>query len=415
MAALNRHLHFLQTDVLPRSNDDWRVGREKFAKKLALELDAGLSAQRSARRSRTRGHARRDPRWSVIARQLWGRFYPTKPVPLDDPAGRRVLIQHVLDAVANDHGTAETLVTDARGTVAEIKSFITNRKILTLLEPDQCRIIEMPEFMRGNSVAYLNPAPPLDIRGSSEYAISPPPRDWSPKRAESYLREYNKAMLKILTIHEAYPGHYVQLEYSNRCPSLIRRVLSSGTFAEGWAVYTEQMMLDQGFGLGDPAFAAPATEVLPPRSCERDPRPQDARPRHDRRRGDGVDGRSRVPDRGRGGRQADPRQAVVLPAFDLLRRPDRLLPAEAANSARDGRPLQPRENITRPSSPTVRFRSSTCLSWCASRSVCPAADHPQVVRAFESTPEPSVSDFVAVTVPGLVPLPRCEGVQRGLD
>ena len=109
----------------------------------------------------------------------------------------------------------------------------------------------MPEFLRGNSVAYLNPAPPLDIRGSSEYAISPPPRDWSPQRAESYLREYNRAMLKILTIHEGYPGHYVQLEYSNRCPSLIRRVLSSGTFAEGWAVYTEQMMLDQGFGRGD--------------------------------------------------------------------------------------------------------------------------------------------------------------------
>ena len=61
----------------------------------------------------------------------------------------------------------------------------------------------MPEFLRGNSVAYLNPAPPLDIQGSSEYAISPPPRDWSRQRVESYLREYNRAMLKILTIHEA--------------------------------------------------------------------------------------------------------------------------------------------------------------------------------------------------------------------
>jgi uncharacterized protein (DUF885 family) len=112
----------------------------------------------------------------------------------------------------------------------------------------------MPEFMRGNSVAYLNPAPPLDVRGGSEYAISPPPSDWTPERAESLLREYNRAMLQILTIHEAYPGHYVQLEYSNRCPSLLRKVLSSGTFAEGWAVYTEQMMLDQGFGDGDLAL-----------------------------------------------------------------------------------------------------------------------------------------------------------------
>jgi uncharacterized protein (DUF885 family) len=115
-------------------------------------------------------------------------------------------------------------------------------------------LIEMPEFMRGNSVAYLNPAPPLDPRGSSEYAISPPPADWSPERVASFFQEYNRAMLKILTIHEAYPGHYVQLEYSNRHPSLIRKVLSSGTFAEGWAVYTEQMMLDQGFGGGDPGL-----------------------------------------------------------------------------------------------------------------------------------------------------------------
>jgi uncharacterized protein (DUF885 family) len=112
----------------------------------------------------------------------------------------------------------------------------------------------MPEFQRGNSVAYLNPAPPLDVDGSSEYAVSPPPSDWTPHQVESYLREYNRAMLKILTIHEGYPGHYVQLEHSNRCPSFIRRVLSSGTFAEGWAVYTEQMMLDQGFGRGDPAL-----------------------------------------------------------------------------------------------------------------------------------------------------------------
>jgi uncharacterized protein (DUF885 family) len=92
------------------------------------------------------------------------------------------------------------------------------------------------------------------VRGTSEYAISPPPSDWKADRVASYLQEYNRSMLKILTIHEAYPGHYVQLEASNRHPSLIRKVLSSGTFAEGWAVYTEPMMLDQGFGEGDLAL-----------------------------------------------------------------------------------------------------------------------------------------------------------------
>ena len=190
----------------------------------------------------------------MIARQHWPIVFPGKTVPLDDQQGGRELIKKVLDAVANDHGTPQSLVSDARGTVAEIKAFITSNRIVKLNEPDRCKIVEMPEFMRGNSVAYLNAAPPLDAEGSSEYAVSPPPADWTPHQVESYLREYNRAMLKILTIHEAYPGHYVQLEHSNRCPSLIRRVLSSGTFAEGWAVYTEQMMLDQGFGRGDLAL-----------------------------------------------------------------------------------------------------------------------------------------------------------------
>src|SRR5205807_100554 len=91
-------------------------------------------------------------------------------------------------------------------------------------------------------------------RAASVFAISPPPRDWDERRVNSYLEEYNRSMLRILTIHEGYPGHFVQLEYSNRSPSFIRRVLSSGVFAEGWAVYTEQMMLDQGYGQGDLAL-----------------------------------------------------------------------------------------------------------------------------------------------------------------
>jgi uncharacterized protein (DUF885 family) len=108
----------------------------------------------------------------------------------------------------------------------------------------------MPEFQRGNSTAYMNSPPPLDPRAGGYYAVSPPPRDWDADRVRSYFEEYNSQMLRILTIHEAYPGHYVQLEYANRNPSLVRRVLQSGVYIEGWAVYTEAMMLDQGFGEG---------------------------------------------------------------------------------------------------------------------------------------------------------------------
>jgi len=95
---------------------------------------------------------------------------------------------------------------------------------------------------------------PLDTNGVGQLAVSPPPSDWDEKRKNSFLEEYNNHMLDVLTIHEAYPGHSVQLEYMNQNPLLIRKVLQSGVYIEGWAVYTEQMMLDQGYGGGDLAL-----------------------------------------------------------------------------------------------------------------------------------------------------------------
>jgi uncharacterized protein (DUF885 family) len=250
VTALESYLKFLKDEVLPRSTEKWAVGRELFVEKLDLDLDSGISADEVLREAEAEAD-RVEREMAVIARIMWAKTFPGEVVPPDDAAGRREMTRRVLAAVGRDHGRPETLVADARGTVDQIKQFIRDNRILALPEPDQCAVIAMPEFMRGNSVAYLNPSPPLDSAARSEYAISPPPADWSAPRVESFLEEYNRSMLKILTIHEAYPGHYVQLAYSNRVPSLIRRVLSSGTFAEGWAVYTEQMMLDQGFGAGD--------------------------------------------------------------------------------------------------------------------------------------------------------------------
>jgi uncharacterized protein (DUF885 family) len=138
--------------------------------------------------------------------------------------------------------------------VARLKKFITANAILRLPEPDHCTVIEMPEFKRGNSTAYMEAPAPLDPNGTGHLAVSPPPKDWDAQKVNSYLEEYNNYMLDILTIHEGYPGHSVQLEYMNRNPSLIRKVLQSGVYIEGWAVYTEQMMLDQGYGQGDLAL-----------------------------------------------------------------------------------------------------------------------------------------------------------------
>jgi uncharacterized protein (DUF885 family) len=253
LPSLHEYQEFLEKDLLPRAKGEWRLGKELFAEKLVMELDAGLTAQQVLQDAEAEAQ-RVEREMVVVARQLWSRYFPKQPVPPDDLAGRQELVRKVIAQVSHEHGRVEDLVKDAATTVAHVKQFIAEHDIIRLPDPDRCAVIEMPEFQRGFSVAYLNPAPPLDPKARSHYAVSPPPRDWDSRRVESYLQEYNRHMLQILTIHEGYPGHYVQLEYGNRHPSEVRRVLSSGVFAEGWAVYTEQMMLDQGYGDGDLAL-----------------------------------------------------------------------------------------------------------------------------------------------------------------
>lgn len=253
VSALKEYQQWLEKDLSPRATGDWRLGKPKFNKKLELTLDAGVSADEVLRDAESEFARVRNDMY-VIARQLWSKYFPRDPLPPPDEAGKRTTTARVIAAVSKEHGKPDEIVADARATVARIKDFIRERNILRLPEPDRCRVIEMPEFQRGNSLAYMNGAPPLDPDAPSLYAISPPAKDWTAQRAQSLLEEYNRHMLQVLTIHEAYPGHYVQLEYSARVPSLIRRVLGSGVYIEGWAVYTEQMMLDQGYGDGDPAL-----------------------------------------------------------------------------------------------------------------------------------------------------------------
>jgi len=253
VAALEDYQDFLEKDLLPRAKGEWRIGKERFYRKLELELDAGIGADQVLAEAE-KEFARVEGELYVIAKQMWGQRFPGKALPPDDEEGRRETIRRVVADVGKEHGKPEDLVKNAKAAVRRVKMFIEENDVLRLPDPDNCKVEEMPEFMRGNSTAYLNPAPPLDPKAHSYYAISPPPKHWNERQVSSYLEEYNSHMLHILTIHEAYPGHYVQLEYSNRNPSLIRKVLNSGVFAEGWAVYTEQMMLDQGYGQGDLAL-----------------------------------------------------------------------------------------------------------------------------------------------------------------
>jgi uncharacterized protein (DUF885 family) len=113
-------------------------------------------------------------------------------------------------------------------------------------------VIVMPEYARGVSIAFCDSPGPLDKNQKTFYAVAPLPEDWTPEQVRSFLREYNAYSLRELTIHEAMPGHYLQIAISNRFPSTLRAVLSSGPFVEGWAVYAERVMGDEGFLGGDP-------------------------------------------------------------------------------------------------------------------------------------------------------------------
>jgi uncharacterized protein (DUF885 family) len=249
-AELKEYQQFLEGPMRERAEENWRLGKEKFDKKFDLEMGASITAEENLADAEAE-FARVHNELYVGARQLWSPYFPALALPPDDAAGRREVITKIVGAVSQEHGAAEDMLAKVKATVESINAFIRQKDYLRLPEPDRCAIIEMPEFQRGNSLAYLDNAPPLDPKAASFYAVSPPPADWTPAQKRSFLEEYNDHMLKILTIHEAYPGHYVQLEYANRQPSLIRRVLGSGSYIEGWAVYGEITMLNEGFGGGD--------------------------------------------------------------------------------------------------------------------------------------------------------------------
>ena len=248
--ALSGYREWLEKDLLPRATGDFRLGRELWEEKLKYSLDSSLSAFEIFQRAQWEFRRVRDEMHQV-AKGLWPTCFPGQSLP-EGPDALQKTVSAVLDQVAREHSTRQGIVDDAVRTVNDLKAFIRAKDLLDLPQPDRLSIIVMPEFQAGVSTAYLDPAPPLEPAGKSFYAIEPLPSSWSEAEVESRLREYNSQMLKILSIHEGVPGHYVQLEYSNRYPSRIRRVLSNGPMVEGWAVYTERMMVESGFGGGDP-------------------------------------------------------------------------------------------------------------------------------------------------------------------
>jgi uncharacterized protein (DUF885 family) len=247
-AEVDAFVQWLREDLLPTAHGDFRLGRDLYERKFAHALKATITpAELESRAAATYDEVRAE--MLRLARELWLTWVGDEPMP-DDPDA---LTRRVLDAIAVDHPKADELLDYCRAEHERIEAFIRERGLIGLAE-EPLQIIWTPPFLRAFGGAMLIPPGPLDKGLDSFFAITPPPEDWTDDQVESQLRENNSRSLRVLTIHEAVPGHYLQLAWSNRCESLARSVFGSGVFAEGWAVYVTQVMMDVGYGTDDPAL-----------------------------------------------------------------------------------------------------------------------------------------------------------------
>jgi uncharacterized protein (DUF885 family) len=253
IAAFDRFLSDLHT----RSTGEGRLGAELYAAKLRHTFRSDLTAQTIMAQARVEYDAVRGE-MIRIAREIWAQWVPGEPLPTAATAGSQDAadsrtVSAVTAAIGRAHHPAADLVEYCRESYRGIVEFCRSHDVITV--PDEPLEIDWtPPFLREFAGAMLDSPGPLDKGQKTFYFMTPPPNDWTPEQVDSYLAEENDRQIDLTTIHEGTPGHYLQLVYSNRCPSIVRAVFGSGVFIEGWAVYVTQVMMDLGFKADDPAL-----------------------------------------------------------------------------------------------------------------------------------------------------------------
>lgn len=253
--ALRLFNRFLQEDVGRRGgeNADWRLGADRYATKFRFALATDRSPDEVLAAAEKRlGEVR--ARMLEISLPLHAKWFAPHGDHADLKGAEREnkVVKEALDHIAQDHSTPASYFDDARKDLDEARAFVQAKNLLTLPGGKNLQVIPTPVFERGiYGVGGFNPAPVLEPQLGAFFWITPIPPDWPKERVESKLREYNIYNLRLLVIHEAMPGHYVQGEFANDVQPKTRRVLrsifSNGPYVEGWAQYVTQVMLDEGF------------------------------------------------------------------------------------------------------------------------------------------------------------------------
>ncbi|MHC1678052.1 DUF885 domain-containing protein [Stenotrophomonas maltophilia] len=251
--AVDEQQTWLDKTLVPNAKGDFRIGAEKYDQKLKFALSSSLSRQEIGERARAELKRVREDMYGIAQTVLKDK--PGAPEMSAQPTDeqQQKAIEAALELAYADKPARDKVVDDAKAALDQSTAFVREHDLMTL--PDApVDIILMPEFQRGVAVAYCDSPGPLDKNLKTFYAVSPIPDDWNDKQVDSFLREYNSRMIHLLSIHEGTPGHYLEGWHSAKFPSTLRAVLRSGLFAEGWAVYTERMMQEQGYLNNDPLF-----------------------------------------------------------------------------------------------------------------------------------------------------------------
>ncbi len=251
--AVAEHQAWLDKTLVPQAKGDFRIGEKLYDQKLKFALSSSLSRAEIRQRAENELKRVREEMYGIARTVL--KDEPGAPVLPDAPSAdqQQKAIEAALELAYAERPARDQVVADAEAALKSATDFVREKNLVTL--PDSpVKIILMPEFQRGVAVAYCDSPGPLDKNLATFYAVSPIPDDWTQAQVDSFLREYNNRMIHLLSIHEGTPGHYLEGWHSAKFPSTLRGVLRSGLFAEGWAVYTERMMQQQGYLGSDPLF-----------------------------------------------------------------------------------------------------------------------------------------------------------------
>lgn len=238
--ALKSYAAWLKSDLLPRSNGDYRLGADTFRKKLAYDEMVDLPLDRLLQIAIDDLH-RNQAEFARVAKEV-------------DPSKTP---QQVLAELATIHPAPDQLLNAFHGTFDQLIAFIRANHIITILSDVQPTLEETPPFMRATTFASMDPPGPFERHSKKAYFnVTLPEKGWRPEHVAEHMAEFNVGTIVSTSVHEAYPGHYVQFLWMPQFSSDIRKVLGANSNIEGWAHYCEQMMLDQGYAAA-PASANP--------------------------------------------------------------------------------------------------------------------------------------------------------------